>query len=450
MRRTYFSFVAIFLIFLAFSCKTPQRGMLGINVAYLYQVEGQVLRADFTLQRVSDDTAYLYYSFLSDDLLFMRKQNSNKLRASVEFRYGLMASIEDREFLDTGRVRLENIVQRGERIIGKFPVFVGNLPKGNDNGILSIHAKDINRNFSMVSFVKIQNIHEGQAQNWRAYRKDRIFLSNFARVEDTLKFAHRYYKSGRFQVDYFRGPYGLALPPFSMREPSERGAMMPDSSFVIEPMQEVVFNKTGVYHIRRSGETRPFGKTIYVMDGNYPLVTQKDELVGPMRYITTKKEYGQLIATDDIDEIKRAVDRFWLERTGSVEKARNLISAYYGRVEKSNLLFSSYKEGWKTDRGLIFTIFGPPNVVTPTEDGERWVYGEENAHLSYIFNFVRIENPFSDNDYELIRDENYRYGWGLAIEAWRLGKVYNVKDIKREQDERDQEIRLRQQPYFWY
>ncbi len=430
------------------SCGTTQQGMKGVNLAYMYQVDGQVVRAKFALQRVSNDSAEVYFSFHTNDLLFMRDREEGELFASVSFAYRLYKHIDDKMPVDTGTVNLNRISQSNKQVIGHFPVSMHHLER-NDEGVLVIITRDLHRNFKMTSFVKVQNTHSDQAQNWQASNGQRILLSPYVTVGDTLQFRHRQDQSGRYAVSHFRDRFTLALPPFSEKKTIDRDGLVPDSTFLINATEPVVFRRPGVYHVRRdAGTTR--GLTIYVREGHYPYITRKSELVGPMRYITTKREYEALVENDDPAAIKKAVDRFWLERTRSVSRSQDLVAAFYGRVEKANLLFSSYKEGWMTDRGLIFTIFGPPNIVSTTKDGERWVYGEENAYLSYVFDFVRMDNPLSENDFELVRNEAYRYGWGLAIEAWRLGKVYNVKDIKREQDERDQEIRFRQQPYFWY
>ncbi len=437
------------LLFLVSACGTTERGLRSLNLAYVYQVDGQVVRADFSLQRKSEDSAEVHYTFHTDDLLFMREKDGDEHFASVSFSYRLMPDIKSKIPLDTGRVSIDYITEKGKRVIGHFPISLSGLEVNNDQGILVIYTQDNHRNFRMVSFVKVQNTHPEQAQNWRVSHKNRVLLKPFVKIGDSLSFSLRSAPDETYRVEYIKDRFTLALPPFSSRESIDRKSLLPDSVFSIRGRDVVAFRKPGVYNVRRSGASQ-HGVSIYVRDGHFPFITQKNELMGPMRYITTKREYEQLAASDDPVDIKKAVDQFWLERTRNVEQSKNLVSAFYNRVEKSNLLFSSYKDGWKTDRGLIFTIFGAPNVVTPTDNGERWVYGEENAHLSYVFDFVRMDNPLSDNDYELIRDEAYRYGWGLAIEAWRLGKVYNVKDIKREQDERDQQIRLRQQPYFWY
>jgi hypothetical protein len=127
------------------------------------------------------------------------------------------------------------------------------------------------------------------------------------------------------------------------------------------------------------------------------------------------------------------------------------VAAYFGRVESANRNFSSYLEGWKTDRGLMYIIYGPPSEVYRNQQSETWIYGDRNSSLSYIFNFVKVENPFTDNDFALNRLSEYRYGWGQAVGAWRNGRVYGTKDIQREQNARDAQLRQqRASPTVWY
>ena len=148
--------------------------------------------------------------------------------------------------------------------------------------------------------------------------------------------------------------------------------------------------------------------------------------------------------------MKLSVDKFWLNQAGTVERGKMLVSAYYSRVEAANLYFTSYIEGWKTDRGIIYVILGPPTEVTRTEFQEFWVYGDPNSSLEYVYTFSKLKNPFTSNDYALSRSNSYRYGWGQAIEAWRNGQIYGIKEIKRAQDERDRQQRANTPPYFWY
>ena len=40
------------------------------------------------------------------------------------------------------------------------------------------------------------------------------------------------------------------------------------------------------------------------------------------------------------------------------QKAKSLIAIYYNRIQNANLHFTTFKEGWKTDRGMIYVVFG--------------------------------------------------------------------------------------------
>ena len=43
------------------------------------------------------------------------------------------------------------------------------------------------------------------------------------------------------------------------------------------------------------------------------------------------------------------------------------------------------------------------------------------------FTFAKIDNPFSDNDYKLERNQNHRSIWYRAVDAWRRVRVYWIE-----------------------
>ena len=92
----------------------------------------------------------------------------------------------------------------------------------------------------------------------------------------------------------------------------------------------------------------------------------------------------------------------------------------------ANTYFTSYTEGWKTDRGLIYIIFGLPVTIYKAENIERWIYGTSQSNKTLVFNFMRQENPFTANDYVLSREEMYKISWTQAVDTWRNGRVYSV------------------------
>ncbi len=159
------------------------------------------------------------------------------------------------------------------------------------------------------------------------------------------------------------------------------------------------------------------GLTLFHFDDGFPQVSSPVEALLPLRYLTTEKEFNELLSYTDY---KIAVDSFWIERSSrQPERAKNMIARYYSRVQKANQWFTSYQEGWKTDRGLIYIIYGPPSEVYKKQDEEEWVYGEQGNALSIEFYFYKMDNPFSDNDYQLQRSPAYKTSWYIAVENWR-------------------------------
>ena len=111
---------------------------------------------------------------------------------------------------------------------------------------------------------------------------------------------------------------------------------------------------------------------------------------------------------------------------GNQTLAKQIIKSYYKRVADANKLFSTYKEGWKTDRGVIYIVFGPPSIVYRSMQGESWTYGEESNYRSLTFNFTMINNPFTNNDFTLERTTVYKNPWYRAVDSWRQGKVASL------------------------
>lgn len=96
-----------------------------------------------------------------------------------------------------------------------------------------------------------------------------------------------------------------------------------------------------------------------------------------------------------------------------------MVRTYYSRVQRANELFTSYKEGWKTDRGMIFMIYGAPDKVYKFKDREVWEYGNDAFYSGLRFSFSREGNPFTQNDFRLTRQAHYEFSWQGIVDNWR-------------------------------
>lgn len=159
---------------------------------------------------------------------------------------------------------------------------------------------------------------------------------------------------------------------------------------------------------------------------SFPRITAIGQLVDALAYLAREDEYEYLQAAEGPAEQKRRFDAFWGEHIPNRQEARNVIRTYYARVEEANLFFSTYKDGWKTDRGMLYIVLGAPLYVDRRIDSEVWVYnyGQRDESSTFIFERVPIygsEGTFYNH--VLQRDMMHDYRWRRILERWRNGEV---------------------------
>jgi GWxTD domain-containing protein len=195
----------------------------------------------------------------------------------------------------------------------------------------------------------------------------------------------------------------------------------------------IMFPREGIYHVTLGRDIKE-GYTFFNLGSTYPSMRSPDVMIEPLVYLASQDELDSMrFALKQ----KMALDNFWIKIGGNVDKARELIRIYYMRVLYTNFYFSSYKEGWRSERGMIYIIYGPPDKVYKTPEGENWGYrkpviksswgGRYSVSEDYLFfNFKKDDNLYSDNDYYLSRNETLVTYWDKAIASWRKGVVFRL------------------------
>jgi len=105
-----------------------------------------------------------------------------------------------------------------------------------------------------------------------------------------------------------------------------------------------------------------------------------DDLIGPIEYLLSRKDYITYIDLDTLSRIDY-IKGFWEDKYNE-----NLLNEFYNRVKYSNINFFGLNDkGWKSDRGRIYILHGPPLSINFefNEDGdfEIWTY----ASRKFIF-----------------------------------------------------------------
>lgn len=255
----------------------------------------------------------------------------------------------------------------------------------------------------------------------RSVDNDVPLFRNYIKLGETVNIAYKFKMPLYVYVRYYNRDFPLAAPPFSEISPNAF-QFKEDSVFIIKSTLDGVINftakKKGFYHFQCDSSSRE-GFTLFSFSETFPDVKKADDMIPPLRYITSKSDYDELIESRNK---KDAVGKFWLNNTSNKDRARLLISKFYNRVQETNQYFSSYVEGWKTDRGMIYLIFGSPNIVHRTENSETWVYGEERDVNAVNFSFLKVDNPFTNNDFTLERSAFYKQSWFMSVDIWRQGR----------------------------
>ncbi|WP_297337786.1 GWxTD domain-containing protein [Algoriphagus sp.] len=152
----------------------------------------------------------------------------------------------------------------------------------------------------------------------------------------------------------------------------------------------------------------------------FPKVKDWEEMVQMVTYISTRREHETLLTAEDK---KRALDEYWINLTKNPETAKELIREYFRQVEFANILFTDFKAGWKTDKGMVYIVMGPPQEVNFFLDREVWTYQGVDESSKIRFTFARVKNILNPHYYTLNRSRAYQPIWFKNISQWRSGKM---------------------------
>ena len=83
-----------------------------------------------------------------------------------------------------------------------------------------------------------------------------------------------------------------------------------------------------------------------------------------LKYVAQKDEIDELKEVPE-EEREKAFSDFWKAHDPTPESPENeLMEKYYGRIKFANRAFSSiHREGWRTDMGMVYIIYGEPDYI---------------------------------------------------------------------------------------
>ncbi len=415
--------IILSIVVLTLGCKSGEKAATNKNVAGIYMPGLNLIDPDYKVFHKNDSLTELHFRLNSENILYTKKRSDTAFSANILIKYELTdkgtemladsASIfftdygnnKQKKYLD-GLIKLKTATAKNYNLV----ITVNDLTR--DHYIrkrLTINRSDINhpQNYLMLD------------SNYSVVFKNHFNSNDIVHIKK-----NETNPAKSIILKFYSTKLPIAKPPFSVDAETEAMVFKPKFTSLIDfdstgMLTHRVIDK-GLYHFQGT-ENVNSGPTLFNFQEHFPKVLSPENMIGPMRYISTKKEYAAL---NESENKKIAVDQHWINVAGSSERARTLIREYYTRVESANNYFTSYLEGWKTDRGLIYIIYGTPNVVYKNKDYENWIYGEENNMMSISFVFHKVNNPVSNNDYSLSRSPMFKSSWFRAVDSWRNGRIY--------------------------
>lgn len=418
MKKIILYLISVLLIV---ACGTPRKAATVTNTA-AYKHDSNTIRPQFTIFHASDSISELHFKISSKELLYMRPDGINFL-SNVLISYRLVATYDSKEIIDSSSVRLVDTNNDGtdKYLIGKINI---KAPSAHSY-FLRITVTDLNRNIETTNVMAVEKDNDLNRQNFLVKSKttETTIFRNHIKTAEVLSISYKAKIGVNIYVRYYNRDFPLAAPPFSTTDPKPF-QYKPDSMFTLQLSDQgnVDFSalKKGFYHLQLDTSKRE-GLTLFNFSDVFPEVKKTEDMVPPLRFITSKQEYEDLELSSNK---KAAIEKFWMNSTGNQERAKEVIRKFYNRIQDANQFFSSYLEGWKTDRGMVYLIYGSPNVIYRTMNSETWIYGEENNVNSLSYSFSKVNNPFTNNDFTLERSIVYKQSWYTAVDIWRQGRTY--------------------------
>ena len=392
-------------------------------VNYSIEDSKNSLHPQFLIYHNNESTSQLFFQVATEDVLYSRATINQPFSAKILLEY-IVFQKDHKEIIDSGSILITDQYFKNKKIRIDTN-FIFNFSK-TEEGFLDLRVSDINRSREFRKTLSIDKFSESSRQYYMITDTNNQILFDDFFFEGQSILIKSNFNNDKLYATKNKTVFPLSPPPFTKSaQPS-----FPDN---ISFTEELNFNSQNIifYDLPNEGfvffqldTLNDLGFTLFNFHNDYPLLKSAEQLIPPLRYLTTKDEFDLLVSSINP---KVAVDKYWLSNATSKERARTLIRVYYSRVEFANKLFSCHIEGWKTDRGMISIIFGTPSYTSLVRNSEVWIYGDENNIHSLKFVFDQKPNPFSSNDFVLSRNYSYKNPWYRAVESWRNGKVYLLK-----------------------
>ncbi|MBI9053950.1 MAG: GWxTD domain-containing protein [Bacteroidales bacterium] len=414
----YISFILFVLFFVG--CSSSQKGTTPRNLEMIYNPSSSLLHPNFQVYNTSDSTSVLAGKILTKELLFNNVSSNDLLTSRIKIAYNLF-NLEKKERITDSLTSFFSF----EKDLNERYIYI-EIPvkaKMGNKYILEIITIDQNRNSQYYSFLKVDRTANVTHQNFLIKDSTEIELNVNPEkfINSAFRISHYNTSVDSLNVFYFKKSKKTPFPA-NINDSISYNFTNPDSSWVcyLDSIPYKDYNLEGIYYFTKENKAingialKQFGKY-------FPKVITPNDLIEPLVYFN----YEDTISYQDSigKHTKLQVDNFWLSKVSNIERSRDLVKIFYKRVEYANQYFTSFVEGWQTDRGMIYIIYGLPDYIFKSDNEEKWIYAPVDLGPGISFTFSYYENTFSLNHYILKRDKIKDSGWDSTIRLWKNGEI---------------------------
>lgn len=403
------------------------------DLSYLYNPIKSSIKPRFNVFNENDETSILSIKFFATDLFFSEANPRGLPIAQILVTVKLFNITNGRFLADTAYMDTD-IVKEEQRM-----EYVYKVPLRVEHGALyvaEVKILDKLRTEVIQLFIPFNTLSYENRYNFIArghFMKNELF-NPVVRQNEYVNLVYPAKSVDSLFLSYYKPLTVVPDPPFMLLP--EKTIDYPPDTIIALPYADtlpVMLPAEGVYFISLSRESDE-GYTFFNFGETFPSMTTPEVMIEPLAYLASEEEMNTMRLSG---RPKVALDEFWIRCGGNIDKSRELIRIFYTRILYSNYYFTSYKEGWRTERGMIYTIYGPPDKVYKNSEGESWGYRKPVLRSSWggrlhlkedylFFNFRVRQNKYSENDFYLSRNETLVTFWDRAVASWRKGLVFRL------------------------
>lgn len=347
----------------------------------------------------------------------VEKIEENPAFNNFSFSYSILNSYEQEILSDQTNLLTENDLTANSERHWIFEKTV-EVPENQKTAIALLTVLDTRQGDEYVFHIDLKSPYVLDQPDFGAYYANEIaFDQNYLNKGESLLF--KTVKSPTIHSFFYPMKFDVPFPPMETRPadiPKELNVINMGDFLANIPKE---LNEEG-YYFFQTDTAASTGLLLKTTHESFPKVKDWEEMVQMVTYISTRKEHEALLLAEDK---KRALDEYWINLARNPETAKELIRNYFRMVEFSNILFTDFKEGWKTDRGMVYIVMGPPQEVNFYLDREVWSYAGMDASSKIRFTFARAKTILSPHFYTLNRSRAYQPVWFKNISQWRSGRM---------------------------